>query len=118
MALQKEIKSKSGATGNYMAVHAISIDNETKGLAYSVALYVSEAAKKEGASPLEIIYQGRIEKASPENPLAQCYADMKAKAEATDTVEYPAEEEGGEPIVKELPAYPRENALFNGAEDL
>ena len=116
MALQKEIKSKAGVSGNYMAVHAISINNETKGLAYSVALYLSEEAKKAGASPLEIIYQGRIEKASADNPLAQCYADMKAKAEATEQVEIPPVEEGDEPTVKELPKYPAEQRLFFGAE--
>ena len=118
MALKKEIRSKSGAIGNYMAVHAISINNETKRLDYSVALYFDEAAKKAGAAPLEIVYQGSIEKASPENPLAQCYADMAAKAAETREYEIPATEEGGEPTVSSSPAYPREYELFAEAENV
>jgi len=118
MALQKEIKSKSGATGNYMAVHAISINNETKRADYSVALYVDQSAKKAGAAPLEIVYQGSIEKALPENPLAQCYADMAAKASATYEYELPATEEGGEPTKVSEPAYPREYELFFEAENV
>ena len=117
MALKKEIKSKSGTSGNYVAVHAVNIDNETKGLRYSVALYVSEAAKKEGATPLEIVYQGCIEKASPENPIAQCYADMKAKSEAVVEVPiYP--EEGCEPTTEMRPANPEEHKLFGEAESV
>ena len=118
MALKKSIKSKVGVTGNYMAVHAVSINNETKRLDYSVALYHSAEAKKEGAEPLEIIYRGHIEKASPENPIAQCYADMKAKAEKMNEYEIPAEEEGSEPTKISEPANPEEYKLFGGAVDL
>ena len=118
MALKKEIRGKSGATGNYMAVHAISINNETKRADYTVALYFDEAAKKAGAEPLEIVYQGHIEKASPDNPVAQCYADMAAKAAAMHEYELPATEEGGEPTKETEPAYPRENELFFEAENV
>ena len=118
MALQKEIKSKSGATGNYMAVHAISINNETKRADYSVALYVDQAAKKAGAAPLEIVYQGSIEKATAENPLAQCYADMAAKAAEVREYEMPATKEGGEATKVSEPAYPREYELFFEAENV
>ena len=118
MALQKSIKSKSGATGNYMAVHAISINNETKRADYSVALYVDQVAKKAGAAPLEIVYQGSIENAMPDNPLAQCYADMATKAVAMREHETPAAEEGGEPTVCTEPVYPREHDLFFEAENV
>jgi len=118
MALQKEIKSKTGATGNYMAVHAISINNETKRLDYSVALYFDQSAKKAGAAPLEIIYQGSIEKALPENPLAQCYADMAAKASATYEYELPATEEGGEATKQIKPTNQREYDLFFEAKEV
>ena len=115
MALQKEIKSKSGATGNYMAVHAISINNETKRLDYSVALYVDQVAKKAGAAPLEIVYQGSIENAMPDNPLAQCYADMAAKAAAMreDKVEI-----DGELKTFTAPEDQRANELFFEAEEV
>ena len=118
MALKKEIKSKSGATGNYMAVHAISINNETKRADYSVALYFDEAAKKAGAQPLEIVYQGSIEKALPDNPIAQCYADMIAKASEMREYEIPATDEGGEPTEISEPAYPCEYELFFDAENV
>jgi len=112
MALQKEIKSKTGATGNYLAVHAISYNNEDKTAYYSVALYLNEAAKKGGAQPLEIIYQGKIEKVTTENMLAQCYTDMKAKAVATFE-RYMSDTET-EPV----PAYPDAYRLFNGTADV
>ena len=118
MALKKEIRSKSGATGNYMAVHAISINNETKRLDYTVALYFDEAAKKAGAAPLEIVYQGAIAKASPDNPVAQCYADMAAKAAQKTEYEISATEEGGEPTKVSEFAYRRENELFFEAENV
>ena len=107
MALQKEIQSKTGVTGNYMAVHAISYNNEEKSAAYSVALYLSQEAKQVGAEPLEIVYQGRIGAVTSADMLAQCYADMKAKAEVT--VEHETET---------VPAYPEEFRLFGEAEDV
>ena len=118
MALQKPIKSKTGATGNYMAVHAISINNETKRLDYSVALYFDEEAKKAGAAPLEIVYQGSIEKASADNPLAQCYADMAAKAAEMLEYELPATDKGVKPANKIEPANPREYDLFFEAKEV
>jgi hypothetical protein len=111
MALQKEIKSKSGVTGNYMAVHAVSYNNENKSAAYSVALYLSKEAKRAGAEPIEIVYQGHTGPAAPTDMLAQCYADMKAKADKMTTVKVDGEE-------KEIPEYPNEHALFFGAEDV
>lgn len=117
MALQKEINSKTGVTGNYIAVHAMSYDNERKSLAYSVALYLDEEAKRGGAEPLQIIYQGRINAATPDDMIGQCYADMKEKAAEKRIIELPPLEEGGEPAEKEIPAYPAEYELFNGAED-
>jgi len=118
MALQKSTKSKTGATGNYMSVHAVSINNETKRLDYSVALYVNEKVKKAGSEPLEIVYQGSIEKASLENPLAQCYADMEEKAAEMLEYEIPSAEEGGKPTKVSEPAYPREHELFFKAKNV
>lgn len=116
MALQKEINSKSGVTGDYMAVHAISYDNEKKSIGYSVALYLDEEAKRDGAEPLQIIYQGKIANATPYDMIGQCYADMKAKAEAIRTVEIPAFGDV-EAQTKEAPAFPTEWEMFNGAID-
>lgn len=118
MALQKELKSKSGVTGNYMAVHAVSYDNENKSAAYSVALYVNEEEKKNGAEPLDIVYQGIIEKTNADNLLAECYTDMKSKASKTNIVKLPSEDEESESKTEERPAYPIEYRLFSGAEDV
>ena len=104
MALKKSIKSKTGATGNYMAVHAMGINNETKRLNYSVALYFDEEARRSGADPLEIVYQGSIEKAPADNPLAQCYIDMTTKAAEMREYEIPSTGEGGEPTTVSEPA--------------
>lgn len=117
MALQKETISKQGVTGNYIAVHAISYDNEKKSAAYSAALYFSAGAKNNGAEPLQIIYQGKIEHSTPENLIAQCYEDMKGKAAAVRTVTIPAKE-GEESTEIEVPAYPLELQLFGGAVDI
>ncbi|MDD6210534.1 MAG: hypothetical protein PUB21_08020 [Bacteroidales bacterium] len=116
MALQKEIKSKSGVTGNYMAVHAVSYDNENKSAAYSVALYVNEEEKKNGAEPLGIIYQGLTEKIGTDNIVSLCYEDLKYKAayKQTETVS----NEEGEEVTEEYPVYPIEYNLFFDAVDV